>query len=115
VRLVEPMSYLAFLDLVEHATVALTDSGGIQEETSALGVPCITLRSSTERPVTIRLGTNGLAGDDLADLIPALRGSLSGDRTAAPRIPLWDGEAATRIVHVLEAISCDPPQPRLAG
>jgi UDP-N-acetylglucosamine 2-epimerase (non-hydrolysing) len=72
------MSYLAFLDIVEHATVVLTDSGGIQEETSALGVPCITLRSSTERPVTIRLGTNRLAGDDLADLIPALRGSLSG-------------------------------------
>jgi UDP-N-acetylglucosamine 2-epimerase (non-hydrolysing) len=113
VRLVEPMGYLAFLDLVEHASVVLTDSGGIQEETTALGVPCITLRNSTERPVTVRLGTNRLAGDDLSGLLPALRASLSETR-AVPTIPLWDGHAAERIVQVLGAIA-DPPQPRLAG
>jgi UDP-N-acetylglucosamine 2-epimerase (non-hydrolysing) len=115
VRLVEPMGYLAFLDLVEHATVVLTDSGGIQEETSALGVPCITLRNSTERPVTVRLGTNRLAGDDLSGLIPAVRASLSADRKTATTIPLWDGKAARRIARVLEAAVADPPQPRLAG
>jgi UDP-N-acetylglucosamine 2-epimerase (non-hydrolysing) len=113
-RLVEPMGYLAFLDLVEHASVVLTDSGGIQEETSALGVPCITLRNSTERPVTIRLGTNRLAGDDLTGLVPAIRASLCADRKAARTIPLWDGKAAQRIVRVLEATVARPLQPRLA-
>jgi UDP-N-acetylglucosamine 2-epimerase (non-hydrolysing) len=115
IRIVEPMGYLAFLDLVEHASVVLTDSGGIQEETTALGVPCITLRTSTERPVTVRLGTNRLAGDDLTGLIPALRASLSSAGEAAPVIPLWDGRAAERIVHVLSATLADPPPPRLAG
>jgi UDP-N-acetylglucosamine 2-epimerase (non-hydrolysing) len=91
----------------------LTDSGGIQEETTALGVPCITLRHSTERPVTVRLGTNRLAGDDLSGLLPALRASLSETR-AVPTIPLWDGHAAERIVQVLEATIADPRQPRLA-
>jgi UDP-N-acetylglucosamine 2-epimerase (non-hydrolysing) len=114
VRLVEPMGYLAFLDLVEHASVVLTDSGGIQEETTALGVPCITLRDSTERPVTVRLGTNRLAGEDLGDLVPAVRTSLSGAR-AVPNVPLWDGNAAERIVHVLERTIADPLEPRLAG
>jgi UDP-N-acetylglucosamine 2-epimerase (non-hydrolysing) len=115
IRLVEPMGYLAFLDLVEHASVVLTDSGGIQEETTALGVPCVTLRTSTERPVTVRLGTNRLAGDDLTGLIPALRASLSSAGKAAPVIPLWDGRAAERIVQVLSATLANPPPPRLAG
>ena len=115
IRLVEPMGYLAFLDLVEHASVVLTDSGGIQEETTALGVPCITLRNSTERPVTVRLGTNRLARDDLTGLIVALWASLSSAREAAPAIPLWDGHAAERIVRVLAVTLADPPPPRLAG
>jgi UDP-N-acetylglucosamine 2-epimerase (non-hydrolysing) len=115
IRLVEPMGYLAFLDLVEHASVVLTDSGGIQEETTALSVPCITLRKSTERPVTVRLGTNRLAGDDLAGLSTALRASLSGAREAAPAVPLWDGHAAERIVQVLSVTLADRPPPRLAG
>jgi UDP-N-acetylglucosamine 2-epimerase (non-hydrolysing) len=113
VRLVEPMAYLAFLDLVEHAAVVLTDSGGIQEETTALGVPCITLRESTERPVTVRLGTNRLVGEDLKELVPAVRTALSSTR-AVPTVPLWDGKAAERIVHVLELRIADPLEPRLA-
>jgi UDP-N-acetylglucosamine 2-epimerase (non-hydrolysing) len=112
--LVEPMGYLAFLDLVEHASVVVTDSGGIQEETSALGVPCVTLRTSTERPVTIRLGTNRLAGEDLAELPSAVRAALCRSREVV-EIPLWDGHAAQRIVRVLEATVDDPIQPRLAG
>jgi len=114
VRLVEPMAYLAFLDLVEHAAVVLTDSGGIQEETTALGVPCITLRDSTERPVTVRLGTNRLAGEDLRALVPAVRTALSSARVV-PTVPLWDGKAAERIVRVLERTLGHPLEPRLAG
>ena len=82
-RLVEPMGYLAFLDLVEHASAVLTDSGGIQEETTVLGVPCLTLRGSTERPVTIRLGTNRLLGEDPSAILPALQASLCFRRRQA--------------------------------
>jgi UDP-N-acetylglucosamine 2-epimerase (non-hydrolysing) len=101
VRLLEPLGYLEFLSLLEGAAGALTDSGGIQEETTYLGVPCFTLRENTERPITCTLGTNrllGLAPDRIAE-IPALLASR--DRQA--RVPPgWDGAAAERIVDVLD-------------
>jgi UDP-N-acetylglucosamine 2-epimerase (non-hydrolysing) len=113
-RFVEPLGYLAFLDLVEHASAVLTDSGGIQEETTVLGVPCLTLRGSTERPVTIRLGTNRLVGEDPEAILPALRASLATPAGAPPRIPLWDGHAAERLVQILAAVLADPLPLRLA-
>ena len=112
-RLVEPMGYLAFLDLVEHASAVLTDSGGIQEETTVLGVPCLTLRGSTERPVTIRLGTNRLLGEDPSAILPALQASLSTAAGKQPTVPLWDGHAADRLVRILSAAVCDPLPLRL--
>jgi UDP-N-acetylglucosamine 2-epimerase (non-hydrolysing) len=102
VRLVEPLSYLDFLGLMARARIVLTDSGGIQEETTALGVPCITLRANTERPVTITEGTNVLAGTT-GDGLMAAYGSLDLERKTGQRPRLWDGSAAGRIGDILEA------------
>jgi UDP-N-acetylglucosamine 2-epimerase (non-hydrolysing) len=113
-RLVEPMGYLAFLDLVEHASAVLTDSGGIQEETTVLGVPCLTLRNSTERPVTIRLGTNRLLGEDPSAILPALETSVSTPVGTPPTVPLWDGHAADRLVRILSAAVANPLPLRLS-
>lgn len=99
-RLVDPQGYLDFLGLMEGSRVVLTDSGGVQEETTILGVPCLTLRENTERPVTITHGTNRLVGTDPARIIDAWR-SVAGARPAAGTPPLWDGHAAERIVDVL--------------
>ena len=103
----EPVGYLEFLSLEAEAAAVLTDSGGVQEETTYLGVPCFTLRDTTERPVTTRLGTNtllGLAPERVADVLPAL-----GDRPTRPVAPpLWDGRAAERLADVVEA-TCDVP------
>jgi len=99
--LVEPLGYLDFLSLEADAGGVLTDSGGIQEETTYLGVPCFTLRDTTERPVTVRLGTNRLLGLDPAridEVLPALR--EQGATPLAPP-PLWDGRAAQRLADVL--------------
>ena len=96
------LGYLEFLCLMDHARLVLTDSGGIQEETTALGVPCLTLRENTERPATIRDGTNQLIGSDPERLVAAARKVLrSGDCPRGRRPPLWDGHAATRIVKIL--------------
>ena len=114
-RLVEPLGYLAFLDLVEHASAVITDSGGLQEETTVLGVPCLTLRRSTERPVTVRLGTNRMVGEDPEAILPALREVLAAPASDAPRVPLWDGHAAERIVHVISSALTAPLPLRLAG
>ena len=98
----DPLGYLEFLDLMMHARLALTDSGGIQEETTILGVPCVTIRENTERPVTITHGTNTLIGNDPASIIEAVKQILDGHNKAG-RIPeLWDGHAAERIVSVLQ-------------
>ena len=95
-RLVEPLGYLDFLRLMSGAAVVLTDSGGIQEETTVLGVPCLTLRDNTERPVTIEQGTNELVGTPSARIIDAFERSRDASRAA--RIPeLWDGRAGERI------------------
>jgi UDP-N-acetylglucosamine 2-epimerase (non-hydrolysing) len=100
-RLIAPVGYLDFLCLLSHARFVLTDSGGIQEETTALGVPCLTLRENTERPVTVTQGTNQIVGQDPARILAAAREILAG-RTKPGSIPeLWDGQAAKRIVQVL--------------
>ena len=102
VRLLEPQGYLEFLNLMEHAAIVITDSGGVQEETTYLQVPCLTFRDSTERPVTVDLGTNQL----LADLNPEtvrhhVAEILAGRVKAGIVPPLWDGQAAGRIAEVL--------------
>jgi len=97
----EPLGYLDFLGLMEEATFVLTDSGGIQEETAALGVPCLTLRANTERPITLTEGTNQLLGDDPEAILPAAEAILSGN-APKPRCPdLWDGNAGPRIARIL--------------
>lgn len=99
-RLVDPLGYLDFLKLMTEAAIVLSDSGGIQEETTVLGVPCITLRENTERPVTIDVGTNQLVGTDPHKILAAYQKARSGH--IQHRIPeLWDGKAAERIAHVL--------------
>ena len=102
VRVIDPLGYLDFLQLWSNARLALTDSGGLQEETTALGVPCLTLRENTERPITIEQGSNRLVGSDPALIIGAAREILSGDVSHAGRTPeLWDGHAADRIVETM--------------
>jgi UDP-N-acetylglucosamine 2-epimerase (non-hydrolysing) len=102
-RLIEPLGYLDFLRLYSGARLVLTDSGGIQEETTALGVPCLTLRENTERPVTVELGTNRVVGTDperiVAEAEAALAGAREGGTARVP--PLWDGRAAGRILDAL--------------
>ncbi|MGY6214062.1 non-hydrolyzing UDP-N-acetylglucosamine 2-epimerase [Methylolobus aquaticus] len=99
--LTEPLGYLDFLHLNMNARLVLTDSGGLQEETTVLGVPCITMRRNTERPITCTEGTNHLVGDQGPDILVAAQKVLRG-QTAAGRIPeKWDGRAAERIVEVL--------------
>ena len=100
-RLISPAGYLDFLCLLSKATLVLTDSGGIQEETTALGVPCLTLRENTERPVTITQGTNLLVGTDPAKIVAAARETLAGKGKAGRIPPMWDGHAAQRIVEIL--------------
>ncbi len=100
-RLTEPLGYLDFLKLMAHARLVLTDSGGVQEETTVLGVPCLTLRTSTERPATILEGTNTLVGLDPKRIVTETRRVL-GKPWPQARIPeLWDGRAASRIVEIL--------------
>lgn len=100
-RVTDPLGYLEFLGLVSRAALVVTDSGGIQEETTVLGVPCLTVRENTERPVTVECGTNELVGRDATRLLNAAETILNGARRHG-RIPdLWDGHAAERIVEVL--------------
>ena len=101
--LIEPVGYVDFLALQLRARVVVTDSGGIQEETTYLGVPCITMRPSTERPVTTIVGTNVLTGSDPRRMLQEARRALTGQGKRGARPPLWDGCAATRIADVLVA------------
>jgi UDP-N-acetylglucosamine 2-epimerase (non-hydrolysing) len=96
-----PLGYKDFLDLMRKARIVLTDSGGIQEETTALSVPCLTLRHNTERPSTIIAGTNRLVGTDPAKIVAEAQKVLDADMPRGSLPPLWDGKAATRIAGVL--------------
>jgi UDP-N-acetylglucosamine 2-epimerase (non-hydrolysing) len=100
--LTEPMSYLEFNFLVKHAKGVITDSGGITEETTVMGVPCITLRDSTERPETCSIGTNELIGTNPAAIAPALKKIIDGKWKKGGIPERWDGRAAQRIVEALE-------------
>jgi UDP-N-acetylglucosamine 2-epimerase (non-hydrolysing) len=101
-RLIAPAGYLDFLKLMASGKLVLTDSGGIQEETTILGIPCLTLRENTERPVTVELGTNQLVGRDPARILAAYRKVLDGGGPTGRLPPGWDGCAAGRIVDVIE-------------
>jgi UDP-N-acetylglucosamine 2-epimerase (non-hydrolysing) len=101
VLLTEPLGYFDFIKLQKHARVVLTDSGGMQEETTYLGVPCLTLRENTERPVTISDGTNKMVGLNYDKIMSLLRFYLDGGRISKKRPFLWDGQTAERIVRIL--------------
>ena len=98
-----PLPYLDNLSLLEGAAVVLTDSGGLQEESSILGVPCLTLRENTERPITIELGTSRLVGNDPERIRAAFDEVLAGTWPKAREIPLWDGQAGVRVARELAA------------
>jgi UDP-N-acetylglucosamine 2-epimerase (non-hydrolysing) len=101
-RLIEPLGYLDFLSLYSTARLVLTDSGGIQEETTALGIPCLTLRENTERPITVEMGTNIVVGTDTRKIVSEAAAILNGAGAKGTRQPpLWDGHTAERILDVL--------------
>ncbi|MEO8433362.1 MAG: UDP-N-acetylglucosamine 2-epimerase (non-hydrolyzing) [Pyrinomonadaceae bacterium] len=99
---IEPLGYLDFLGLYSGARLVLTDSGGIQEETTVLGIPCLTLRENTERPITVESGTNTVVGTDPQKILAAAIAALDGSGTREYKIPaLWDGHTADRILDAL--------------
>jgi UDP-N-acetylglucosamine 2-epimerase (non-hydrolysing) len=101
VQLIEPLGYLDFLALQSRARLVITDSGGVQEETTYLRVPCLTVRENTERPVTVSIGTNMLIGRDPQRLIEESRKVLRGEGKRGDVPPLWDGQASERIADVV--------------
>ena len=103
-HIVEPMGYLEFNYLVERAKAVVTDSGGITEETTVMGVPCLTLRDNTERPETCTIGTNELIGTNPAAIKPALDKLFAGEWKQGGIPELWDGHAAERIVNILARV-----------
>jgi len=103
-RTIDPLGYLDFLNLSSSARLVLTDSGGIQEETTYLGIPCLTLRENTERPITVEMGTNVVVGTDATKIIAAANEALDGSAKKAERQPpLWDGQTSERILDALES------------
>jgi len=109
-KLLEPLPYLEFLALQRHAAMVITDSGGVQEETTFLGVPCLTVRENTERPITLTLGTNQLVGRNLQRLRHSAEEILRQKRDETDsfgRVPLWDGHAAERIADVIVRTSAN--------
>jgi len=100
-RLLEPLGYIEFMNLVYNSSIVVTDSGGIQEETTYLGIPCITLRHNTERPITVTEGTNFLTGPVLEKVESALTKIKNKDYNINPKIKYWDGKTAKRIVKIL--------------
>jgi UDP-N-acetylglucosamine 2-epimerase (non-hydrolysing) len=103
VVMTDPLGYVEFLSLTSNARVILTDSGGLQEESTALGIPCLTLRTNTERPVTVTEGTNQVVGTDPAVILAAFERALTIDRGSARRPDLWDGHTGERIANVMTA------------
>ena len=104
-RFLEPLPYIEFLSLQRRAVVVITDSGGVQEETTYLGVPCLTMRNNTERPVTVNMGTNVLVGQDRRLLNSELTRILEGGAKKGSIPPLWDGRASERIARALQGYS----------
>jgi len=102
--LTDPFGYLEFLWLQQHASVVVTDSGGIQEETTYLQIPCLTMRENTERPVTVEIGTNILVGGDTARLSQEVESILEGRAKKGAIPPLWDGKAGLRIARILDGL-----------
>lgn len=100
-HLIEPLGYLEFLALQKHAAFVITDSGGVQEETTYLGVPCLTVRENTERPVTVTLGTNTLVGHNMTKLRQAVDQIFSGHSKQGTIPPLWDGKSGKRIAKIM--------------
>ena len=101
IRMIDPIGYLDFMKLMRYSSIVLTDSGGIQEETTALGIPCLTIRDNTERPITVEIGTNRLVGTRPERIVAEAHDVLQHGVSGA-RIPdLWDGQAATRIGQVI--------------
>lgn len=100
-KMVDPVGYLDFLNLMEHSQLVLTDSGGIQEETTYLGIPCLTLRENTERPVTVEIGTNQLCGLDVDRIVRASFDVFGGKSKQGSVPELWDGKTAERIATIL--------------
>lgn len=103
-HVVEPLGYLEFNYLVERAFAVVTDSGGITEETTVMGVPCMTLRNNTERPETCEMGTNELIGTDPKNIRPAMERLFAGNWKKGCIPPLWDGQTAKRIVEILQTL-----------
>ena len=102
IKIIEPLGYLDFLRLYSGAKLVLTDSGGLQEETTALSIPCLTLRENTERPITIEMGTNKLVGVNPEKIKKAALEILENSDTKDAKIPpLWDGKTAERICNAL--------------
>ena len=102
IKVVEPLGYRDFLQLWSNARLVMTDSGGLQEETTALGIPCLTLRDNTERPITVEQGTNQIVGREPGRITATALEILGSEQKHSPRVPdLWDGRAADRIVEAL--------------
>ena len=110
-RAIPPLGYLDMLALMERARLVITDSGGVQEETTYLGVPCLTLRNNTERPATVTDGTNRVVGTRPERVLAEIERILDGDRPSPRRPPLWDGHAADRVVAVLAALAGERAYP----
>ena len=100
-HLIEPLGYLGFLAAMKRAALVLTDSGGVQEETTYLGIPCLTARPNTERPITISCGTNRLVASKYRHILDAVENSMSATTRTAVKPALWDGKTSERIVNVL--------------
>lgn len=101
IRLEDPVGYLDFISWMVHAKLVITDSGGIQEETTALGIPCLTMRDNTERPITVEVGTNRLVGSTGDKLLDYVNNILVCNASFGSRPPLWDGHAAERIMNII--------------
>ena len=97
----EPLGYLDFISLLNQSSVVITDSGGLQEETSFLGIPCLTIRDSTERPITVEKGSNTIVGTQTESIIQAFEGTWATKEKLEVDIPFWDGKTAERIADIL--------------